>query len=178
MKNCIQQEAKILTLIAPSGGVVSGSVYKIGELIVVAMISAAEGAKFQGVVEGVFELTKVTLDDVAAGDPLFWDNSAKKLTKTAAANRLVGAAIEAADDAATTVKCRFNGSFGSPMAANVDAIEDGTLSGTANGALESVGATNGGDVSAAINNNFKELQTTVNAILVAMKASGQMVGDA
>lgn len=38
---------------------------------------------------------------------------------------------------------------------------DGTMGGTADGALETVGATNGGDVSAAIMNNFKECQAAI-----------------
>lgn len=38
------------------------------------------------------------------------------------------------------------------------AATNGTMTGTADGALELVGATNGGDVSGSIMNNFKELQ--------------------
>jgi len=41
----------------------------------------------------------------------------------------------------------------------------GTLSGTANGALELVGATNSGDVSGAIQNNFKEFQSFADSIV-------------
>jgi len=43
--------------------------------------------------------------------------------------------------------------------AAVTAPTTGTLGGTANGALETVGATNGGDVSGAIMNNFQEFKT-------------------
>lgn len=41
----------------------------------------------------------------------------------------------------------------------------GTLGGTANGAFETVGATNSGDVSGAIMNNFQELKTFADAIV-------------
>lgn len=53
MKNFIQPGANV-TLTAPSGGVVSGNLYLRGGLKVVALGSAAEGAKFVGVTEGVF----------------------------------------------------------------------------------------------------------------------------
>lgn len=46
----------------------------------------------------------------------------------------------------------------------------GTLSGTADGAMQSVGATNSGDVSAAISNNFKELQVAQAANLAQLTA--------
>lgn len=46
------------------------------------------------------------------------------------------------------------------------ALTVGTLSGTANGAMEIVGNTMGGDVSGAISNNFQELFETVNALIV------------
>lgn len=42
----------------------------------------------------------------------------------------------------------------------------GTLGGTANGTMESVGATNSGDVSGAIQNNLQELFTQLNALRV------------
>lgn len=89
-------------------------------------------------------------------------------------------------------------------------VADGTITGTANGTLELVGATNSGDVSGAIMNNFKDVQaalavadinfgtmglevnhlvadvadntaairevaTSVNAILTALKNAGLMV---
>jgi len=45
------------------------------------------------------------------------------------------------------------------------AVTDGTITGTADGALALVGATNSGDVSAAIMANFKDLQAQGNALL-------------
>jgi len=43
-------------------------------------------------------------------------------------------------------------------------VADGTMGGTADGAFETVGATNGGDVSAAIMNNFKEVQAKLTVL--------------
>lgn len=45
------------------------------------------------------------------------------------------------------------------------ATTTGTLGGTANGAYETIGATNGGDVSGAIMNNFQEVKTFQDAIV-------------
>lgn len=45
------------------------------------------------------------------------------------------------------------------------AVTDGDIDGTANGALEAVGATNSGDVSGAIENNFVELQAVTTALI-------------
>ena len=49
MKNFVQP-GDVVELTAPSGGVVSGTVYLIGALVVVATVTAAEGAKFNGAV--------------------------------------------------------------------------------------------------------------------------------
>ncbi len=50
--------------------------------------------------------------------------------------------------------------------------------GTASGTLASVGATNAGDVSATINNNFADLWTQQNAIRAALVELGLMKGSA
>jgi hypothetical protein len=50
--------------------------------------------------------------------------------------------------------------------------------GTANGTIEAVGATNSGDVSGAINNNFTELHTLLDAIRTALVNAGLMKGSA
>lgn len=50
--------------------------------------------------------------------------------------------------------------------------------GTADGTLEAVGATNGGDESGAINNNFTELHTLLNAIRTALVGAGIIKGAA
>jgi predicted RecA/RadA family phage recombinase len=52
-----------------------------------------------------------------------------------------------------------------PAAVTAAAIADGTMAGAANGAFETVGATNGADVSGAIMNNFKECQTEIGALV-------------
>lgn len=50
------QEGSVLTLIAPAGGVVSGTAYAIGQLVAVALEDAAEGLPFEGAVAEVWRL--------------------------------------------------------------------------------------------------------------------------
>ncbi|MCX6605827.1 MAG: DUF2190 family protein [Acidobacteria bacterium] len=107
MKNFIQ-DGNTLTIAAPSGGVTSGQFVVQGRLVGVASAAAAQGASVAIVTEGVFTLAKVTTDVVTLGEALYWDSSVSKLTDTPGTNSkpLVGYAVEAAGNGATTVKCR------------------------------------------------------------------------
>lgn len=108
MKNYVQH-GDTLTMAAPSGGVVSGVPYLIGALFGVAAGSAAEGADFEFRVKGVFSgLPKATGATWAKGDPLYWDATAKKLTKSAGDNLQVATATEAAASGDTTGTARLN----------------------------------------------------------------------
>jgi predicted RecA/RadA family phage recombinase len=92
MKNYIST-GKVLTLTAPSGGVVSGTAYLIGGLLVVATVTAAEGALFAAVTCGVVDLPKAADDAFSEGEKVYWDNSAMKITETSGGNTLVGVAL-------------------------------------------------------------------------------------
>lgn len=50
------QDGKVVTCVAPAGGVVSGGLYAIGQLVVVALANAAAGANFEGATDGVWSL--------------------------------------------------------------------------------------------------------------------------
>lgn len=89
MKNYVRDGDRI-PLVAPSGGVVSGNGYKIGDLFVVALFSAAQGAEFTGVADGVFALPKAATITPAPGVKLYWDDTAKNVTTTSASNTLIG----------------------------------------------------------------------------------------
>lgn len=106
------QPGDVLTLVAPSGGVVSGVGYVIGSLFVVALVTAAEGATFTGMTEGVFRMTKAASGSgkaFTAGEAIFWDNgSNKRWDKTASGLFQIGVAVEAAASDATTVLVRIN----------------------------------------------------------------------
>jgi predicted RecA/RadA family phage recombinase len=92
VKNYISK-GEVLTLTAPSGGVVSGNAYLIGSLLVVATVTAAEGAKFTAVTEGIVDLPKAVEDALTGGGKVYWDNSAKKITTVSGGNTLVGVAV-------------------------------------------------------------------------------------
>lgn len=97
MKNFVQP-GETLDLIAPSGGVTSGLGYLIGALFVVAAVTAAEGEDFAGARTGVFDLdatTHASTQAFAAGDPVYWNDTTKKVTATATGNQMIGFAVEA-----------------------------------------------------------------------------------
>ncbi|ESQ82388.1 hypothetical protein AEAC466_17345 [Asticcacaulis sp. AC466] len=91
--------------VAPSGGVVSGLMYKIGSLIGIALTTAAVG--------DIFTLHRSGEHDVkaegsasgqawAVGDTLYWDDTAKQVTKTASSNTKCGIATSAKSTTLTT----------------------------------------------------------------------------
>lgn len=113
MRNFIQP-GNVLELTAPSGGVVSGTAYKIGQLLVVAQVSAAEGAKFSAVVEGVVELPKTSAQAWAEGAAIYWDPSpGEATTATTAGNHFIGTAAAVAANPSATGKVKLAG-FASP----------------------------------------------------------------
>lgn len=91
-----------ITCVAPVGGVTSGTPTRIGKLFGVPMTTAAAGEEFQLLVEGAVELPKEASLVVTAGDRLYWDASAGKITKTNT-NPHIGGAAEASASSATTV---------------------------------------------------------------------------
>lgn len=109
MKNFLQP-GDALDLIAPSGGVVAGNAYLFSGLLVVAATTAAQGEKFVGYSEGVFNLPKVPASDFVAGELAYWDNGAdKRFEKTASGLFPVGTCIEATATNATTMKVKLCG---------------------------------------------------------------------
>lgn len=85
MARNFKQPGDVLDLIAPVGGVVSGTGYMIGNIFVVALVSAAAGAQFQGKTCGVFELPKTAAVTPAQGATAFFNNTTKAVTGTSAA---------------------------------------------------------------------------------------------
>lgn len=109
MKNFIQR-GKSLTLTAPSGGVESGGGYKIGQLFVVAAAGAAEGGRFEGMTEGVFELPKLAAQAWTPGQLVYWDAANSRCTSASANGLLpIGCAVLAAANPSATGRVRLNG---------------------------------------------------------------------
>lgn len=73
-----EQEGCVLDLVAPSGGVVSGKLYQIGNFVVVALSTADDGESFAGATGGVWPITKATGFVPAAGDVAYYDFGSDK----------------------------------------------------------------------------------------------------
>jgi len=112
MNNSIQHAHDTSTRTAPSGGVVSGVPILIGSEFLIPIASADEGDLFGASRTGTFDLTKNTDGGSAwaEGDRLFWDNTAKLVTKTSASGLFaIGAAAAVNVDADTEGHVRLDG---------------------------------------------------------------------
>lgn len=93
---------------APSGGVVSGTGYKIGDTFGVAIASAAEGVKFNLQVRGVVTLPKAASVTPAQGVKLYWVTADGNVTTSASGNTLIGvhaaSAVAGASDVTLPVR--------------------------------------------------------------------------
>lgn len=103
------QDADVVEFTAPSGGVVSGTAYLIGSILVVATHAAAVGVAFRGRVTGIVEHAKVSAQAWTEGVKIYWDNAAKNFTTTSGGNTLVGVAAAAASNPSATGKVRLDG---------------------------------------------------------------------
>lgn len=77
----------------------------------------------------------------------------------------------------TAITQTFSTADATHAARTATALTVGTLGGTADGTMETVGATNGGDVSGAIMNNTKELFTAVNALIVDLADTASLLNS-
>lgn len=111
MKNYVQP-GNTITLTAPYN-VASGDGLLVGAIFGVATGAAVSGDSIEAALVGVFDLTKVGSQAWAAGDKIYWDNTAKQATKTATSNTLIGVATEAVGNGAgeTIGRVRLNASF-------------------------------------------------------------------
>ncbi len=111
MKNYVQP-GNTITLTAPYA-VTSGDGLLVGSIFGVAAGTAALGEAVETAVEGVYDLKKVASQAWAAGDKVYWDNTAREATKTTTSNTLIGVAVVAvAGGAGDTIgRVRLNASF-------------------------------------------------------------------
>jgi len=108
MKNYVQP-GHTIPLPAPYG-VTSGDGLLVGAIFGIATASAGTAEPVEATLVGVFDLKKAASQAWAIGDKIYWDNTAKETTKTATANTLIGAAIEAVGNGAgeTIGRVRLN----------------------------------------------------------------------
>jgi len=108
MKNYIQDGEK-LTLVAPSGGVTSGTGYVIGAIFAVAEGDAVATANFVGATEGVFSLPKATGGTGSQGGKVWFNNSTKACLFASATGLFeIGVLTEAATSGPLTCKVKLN----------------------------------------------------------------------
>jgi predicted RecA/RadA family phage recombinase len=107
MKNYVQP-GDIVQLTAPYA-VLSGGGFLVGTLFAVALADAANAAPVEGLTRGICDLTSDTGTAWNAGDKVYWDNTAKNVTKTSTSNTLIGCCVAAKLSAATTGRVRLNG---------------------------------------------------------------------
>lgn len=117
MKNLVKT-GRVVSAIAPTGGCVSGNLYRINSLIGVATTDAAQGEPVELQVEGEFDLTKTSAQAWAVGEPVFAIAATNVLTNVpGTGNYLVGVATAIAANPSSTGRARLNGSFGHPVTA-------------------------------------------------------------
>lgn len=117
MKNLIKQ-GLVVTAIAPSGGCVSGNLYRINSFVGVATSDAAQGAEVELQTLGEFELAKTSAQAWEFGQPVYAIAATNVLTNVpGTGNYLVGVATAVAANPSSTGRVRLNGSFGHPVTA-------------------------------------------------------------
>ena len=106
------QPGNTITLTAPYA-VASGDGLLVGSIFGVASGTAALGETVEAALTGVYDLKKVASQAWAAGDKVYWDNTAKEATKTTTSNTLIGVAVVAvAGGAGDTIgRVRLNETF-------------------------------------------------------------------
>lgn len=88
--------------------IASGQVVLMGARIGVALKAIANGETGPMQVTGVFNIAKLSADNMAQGALLYWDNTNSRLTTTASGNTLAGFAAAAAGASTTSVNIKIN----------------------------------------------------------------------
>ena len=99
-----------MTVIVPVGGCTAGVPLRLSATvskIVVPNKTALAGAEVECFTEGVYEFAKEAPLVIGQFEAVYWDDVAKKVTKTSASNFLMGHAAYGALSAATTVQVRL-----------------------------------------------------------------------
>lgn len=109
-QNYIQPGDQALTVIAPVGGTTSGVPLRLSSTvgkIVIPLQTKLAGAEVECATEGVYRVAKEAPLVINQFEALYWDDTAKKATKTATNNILMGHAAYAAASADVTVDVRL-----------------------------------------------------------------------
>jgi predicted RecA/RadA family phage recombinase len=98
------QEGDILEFVAPAGGVTAGTGVKIGDILVIALDTAAVGVKFRGRRTGVVEHAKLSAQAWTEGAQVNWDDTNKRFTTVTTGNFRAGVAAAVAANPSATGK--------------------------------------------------------------------------
>ncbi len=103
------QAGEILEFTAPGGGVTDGTGVKIGDILVIPLVTAAAGARFNGLRTGVVEHAKLAAQAWTEGQQVNWDDTNKRFTTVTTGNFQAGVAAEAAVNPSNTGKVFLTG---------------------------------------------------------------------
>jgi len=92
----------------PAAALASGDVVVQGDLVGVTVRPLAAGELGSLSVDGICDFNKSTGVAFTVGTILYWDNTNKVVTTTAAGNKSIGKAVRAAASADTTVRIRLS----------------------------------------------------------------------
>lgn len=109
MRNFIQP-GKVLTAVAPTGGVVSGAFVLIGSVFGIAATTAAEGEEFELALGEVYELPKTSAEAWTFGQAIY-ATSAGIMTTVSTSNTKVGIAAADAANPSGSGLVRLNDTF-------------------------------------------------------------------
>lgn len=93
--NGFTQQGDVLEFAAPAA-VTAGIGVKIGDILVIPLVSAASGERFNGVRNGVVEHDKLSAQAWTEGQRVLWDDTNKRFTTVTTGNFIAGAAAAAA----------------------------------------------------------------------------------
>jgi predicted RecA/RadA family phage recombinase len=168
------QPGKVLDLLAPYDRT-SGQGFQVGAIFAVALGTALSGAAIRGQVDGIWTLAKLSTDEWAVGDKVYWDNTNKRCDTDPTVGMLIGVAYATAANPTSTGQVRLNGAAPATSEGPQAAIASFTMgvnitAATANNALTDSSGTN--PTEAQFNELAKEVGTKVNDILAALRAAG------
>lgn len=96
-------------LVAPSGGVTSGTPLLIGNIFCIPSITTTVGKPFAGTVRGVHTLSKTSAQAWSQGDAVYWDAANARADNTQGIGPRIGYATAAAANPSSTGVVRLSG---------------------------------------------------------------------
>lgn len=106
MKNYMQKGSRLEY--TATTDITSGTCLAVGDRVGIACADISTGATGVLVMEGVFELPKLSTDDIGQGVVVYFDANAGNITLSGTGNTCAGFAFTAAGTGTTTVQVKIN----------------------------------------------------------------------